>query len=136
MVTCSELGKKKILLVDDDSEIRRLLMLHLGQSSYDTFEAATGREAVEKARAIVPDLIVMDLTMHNGTGAEAIVSIKGDPSTRDIPVVVLTALVGGALVDRAVAAGAAEILHKPVRFEWLDLVLQRYLSMQNDHISK
>jgi len=72
----------------------------------------------------------MDLAMPDGTGDEAIVSLKADPVTRDIPVIVLTALLGGPLVDRAIAAGAAEILHKPVSFRWLELVLQRHLSPQ------
>jgi CheY-like chemotaxis protein len=123
-------GKKKILIADDNSAIRHLFVLDLGQSGYDTVEAATGWEAVGKARATLPDLIVMDLAMPDGTGDEAIVSLKADPVTRDIPVIVLTALLGGPLVDRAIAAGAAEILHKPVSFRWLELVLQRHLSPQ------
>ena len=123
-------GKKKILIADDNSAVRHLFVLDLGQSGYDTVEAATGWEAVGKARATLPDLIVMDLAMPDGTGDEAIVSLKADPVTRDIPVIVLTALLGGPLVDRAIAAGAAEILHKPVSFRWLELVLQRHLSPQ------
>jgi CheY-like chemotaxis protein len=123
-------GQKKILIADDNSAIRHLFVLDLGQSGYDTVEAATGWEAVGKARVNLPDLIVMDLAMPDGTGDEAIVSLKADPVTRDIPVIVLTALLGGPLVDRAIAAGAAEILHKPVSFRWLELVLQRHLSPQ------
>ena len=123
-------SKKKILIADDNSEIRRLVVLHLGQSGYDTVEAATGCEVVEKARATIPDLIVMDLAMPDGTGDEAIKSLKADRVTRDVPVIVLTALLGGPLVDRAIAAGAAEILHKPVGFKWLELVLQRHLSVR------
>lgn len=125
-------GKKKILLADDNLEIRRLFALGLGQSGYDTVEAATGCEAVVKARATLPDLIVMDLAMPGGTGDEAIMSLKADPVTQDIPVIVLTALLGGPLVDRAIAAGAAEILHKPVSFKWLELLLQRHLSLQKN----
>jgi cyclic di-GMP phosphodiesterase len=123
-------GKKTILLADDNSEIRRLLVLHLVQSGYDTVEAATGCEAVEKTRATLPDLILLDLAMPGGTGDEVIISLKADPLTQGIPVIVLTALLGGALLDRAIAAGAAEILHKPVSFKWLELVLQRHLSAQ------
>jgi CheY-like chemotaxis protein len=123
-------GKKKILVVDDNSEIRRLLVLHLGQSDYDTVEAATGRGAVEKARASLPDLILMDLAMPDGSGDEAIASLKADSLTREIPVIVLTAFVRGVLIDRAIAAGAAEIVHKPVTFKYLNVVLQRHLSAQ------
>jgi len=130
----SHVSEKKILVVDDNPEIRRLLLLHLKQSGYDTVEAATGREGVEKTRATHPDLIIMDLAMPDGTGAEAIVSLKADPLTQDIPIVVLTALLEGALVDRAIAAGAAEILHKPVSFKWFDLVLQRHFLVRQERM--
>jgi len=132
MVSCSNLGKKKILLADDNSEIRKLFVLYLTASGYDTVEAATGHEALEQARATAPDLIVMDLAMPDGTGDEAIVWLKADPLTRKIPVIVLTAVLHGALVDHAIAAGAAEILHKPVNVKWLDLVLQRHLSVRQE----
>jgi CheY-like chemotaxis protein len=125
-------GKKKILVVDDNSEIRKLLMLRLEEWDYDIVEAATGQEGLEQARATTPNLIIMDLAMPGSTGDEAIVSLKADPLTRDIPVIVLTAFLRGALVDRAIAAGAAEILHKPVNFKWLELVLQRYLSVPQE----
>jgi CheY-like chemotaxis protein len=128
VVSTSTVGKKKILVADDNSEIRRLLVLHLGQSGYDTVEAATGDGAVDKARASLPDLIVMDLAMPGGTGDEAIASLKADSLTRDIPIIVLTAISRGVVVDRAIAAGAAEIVHKPVTFKHLDLVLQRHLA--------
>jgi len=136
MFACSKLGKSKVLLVDDNSQIRQLLALGLEESGYDIVEAATGVESLEQARTTRPDLIVMDLAMPDGNGDEAIASLKADPLTRDIPVIVLTAMLHGPLIDRAIAAGAAEILHKPVNFMWLDLVLQRHLSvhLQTHHI--
>lgn len=136
MFACSKLGKSKVLLVDDNSQIRQLLALRLEESGYDIVEAATGIECLEQARTTRPDLIVMDLAMPDGNGDEAIASLKADPLTRDIPVIVLTAMLHGPLIDRAIAAGAAEILHKPVNFMWLDLVLQRHLSvhLQTHHI--
>jgi len=136
MFACSKLGKSKVLLVDDNSQIRQLLALRLEESGYDIVEAATGIECLEQARTTRPDLVVMDLAMPDGTGDAAIASLKVDPLTRDIPVIVLTAMLHGPLIDRAIAAGAAEILHKPVNFMWLDLVLQRHLSvhLQTHHI--
>ena len=136
MFACSKLGKSKVLLVDDNSQIRQLFALRLEESGYDIVEAATGIECLEQARTTRPDLVVMDLAMPDGNGDEAIASLKADPLTRDIPVIVLTAMLHGPLIDRAIAAGAAEILHKPVNFMWLDLVLQRHLSvhLQTHHI--
>ena len=64
---CSSIGKKKILIVDDNSDLRRLLALFLKSSGYDTVEAATGLEALKQARANRPHLILMDLFMPDVT---------------------------------------------------------------------
>src|ERR1043165_4403407 len=127
MRSCSDAIKSKILVVDDNSAIRQLLVLRLKETSYETVEAATGLQAVEQARSTRPDLIIMDLGMPAGTGDEAIASLKADPATRNIPVIVLTAFLHGSILNRAIAAGAAEILHKPVNLRSLELVLQRHL---------
>jgi len=68
----------------------------------------------------------MDLAMLDGI--EAIATLKSDPLTQDIPVIVVTAFLHGVLIDGAIAAGADEILRKPLNLNWLDLVLQRHLS--------
>jgi CheY-like chemotaxis protein len=70
------ISQRKILVVDDNAEIRKLLVLHLKASGYDTVEAATGLEALKQARATSPDLIVMDLAMPAGNGDEVIASLK------------------------------------------------------------
>ena len=65
----------------------------------------------------------MDLCLPKMTGDEATAQLKADPSTRDIPVIVCTALHKGALTERAIAAGAVEILHKPIEFnDFLDVI--------------
>src|ERR1044071_3983185 len=130
MRSCSSAIKSKILVVDDNSAIRELLVLRLKNSSYEAVEAASGLQAVEQARSSRPDLIIMDLGMPAGTGDEAIALLKADPGTRDIPVIVLTAFLHGSVLNRAVAAGAAEILHKPVNLRSLELVLQRHLLLE------
>ena len=78
----------------------------------------------------------MELAIVGGTGGEAIGLLKPDPLTRDIPIIVVAASLHGVLVDRAIAAGAAEILHKPINWNWLDLVLQRHLAYQAQTIPK
>ena len=122
--------KNRILVVDDNSSLRNLLVRCLNQSGYEAIEAATSLEALQQARSTCPDLILMDLAMPEGNGDEAIAWLKADPLTRDKPVIVLTAFRYGSLVERAIAAGAAEILYKPVNLNWLDLTLQRHLSIQ------
>jgi CheY-like chemotaxis protein len=87
-------------------------VLRLRESSYKTVEAATGLQAVEQAQTTRPDLIIMDLGLPAGTGDEAIASLKADPATEAIPVILLTAFHQGIVLNRASAAGAAEVLHK------------------------
>jgi len=128
---CSTIGKKKILVVDDNSDLRKLLALVLKNSDYDTVEAERGLEALNQARATRPDLILMDLFMPDVTGDEAIVWLKADPMTRHIPVIVTTAFSSGPHVDRAIAFGAAEVLYKPFHLKSLQALLQRHLSVNH-----
>jgi CheY-like chemotaxis protein len=124
---CSSIGRKKILIVDDNSDLRKLIVFFLKRSDYDTVEAATGLEAIEQARATHPDLILMDLSMPVLTGDEAMARLKTDPSTRNIPVIVTTAFIYGPLVDRAIAHGAGDVLYKPFQLKSLHDMVQRYL---------
>jgi CheY-like chemotaxis protein len=128
---CSSIGKKKILIVDDNSDLRKLLALVLKNSDYDTVEAERGLEALNQARATRPDLILMDLFMPDVTGDEAIVWLKADPLTRNIPVIVTTAFLSGSLVGRAITVGAAEVLYKPFHLKSLHVVMQRHLSVNH-----
>jgi CheY-like chemotaxis protein len=122
-------GKKKILVVEDNAASRNLIALVLGRSGYDVAEATTGVDAIDQAHATHPDLIIMDLGLPEMTGDEATVRLKADPSTKDIPVIVNTALDRqSSLVARALAAGAAQILYKPTPLKVFKEVAQRYLS--------
>jgi len=126
--------RKRILIVEDNSDSRELLVLMLRRSGYDVAEATTGLDAIDQTRMTRPDLIIMDLGLPGITGDEATARLKADPSTRGIPVVVHTAFQkGAALVERAMAVGAAEILHKPTSLKTLDEVVHRYLSPDYIH---
>jgi CheY-like chemotaxis protein len=119
---------KKILLVEDNNEVRELLALFMKHLGYKVFEAATGLEAIDLASAVQPHLIMMDLRLPEMNGAEATAHLKANPSTRDVPLLVVTA--SGSSTDRrrALDAGAAEILLKPIDVTTLSNVLRRYLS--------
>ena len=123
------MSNNKILIVEDDSDCRELLRFFLRQSGYETVEAATGFEAVSQARVTRPDLIIMDLDMPAMTGDQATARLKADSSTRHIPVIVTTAFSYGSLVDRAITAGADEIMHKPFALKLLRAAMQRHLSL-------
>ena len=123
--SCSR--KNKILVVEDNFEIRQLLVLGLKDLGYEVLEADTGLAAFRQARATSPDLILMDLAMPVVGGDEVIGWLKTDLVTRHIPIIVTTAFLFGPVVDGAIAAGAAEILHKPFNFDALNTILQRHL---------
>jgi len=121
-------GKKKILIVEDHSGIRRPMAFFLERTGYDVIEAETGVAAIEQANATHPDLIMMDLGLPDITGDEATARLKLDPSTKHIPVIVITAYYGNApLVESAFAAGACEVLSKPVALRTLEDTLRRLL---------
>ena len=109
----SSIGRKKILIVDDNSDLRKLIVVFLKRSDYDTVEAATGLEAIEQARATQPDLILMDLSMPVLTGDEAMARLKADPS-----------LVGFDLP-------AGDVLYKPFHLKSLHDMVQRHLSVNH-----
>ena len=125
------MDKKRVLLVEDNSASRELMALILGKSGFEVVEATTGFEGIHQARTARPDLIIMDLGLPEMTGAEAIARLKTDPRTMNIPVIVNTAFPNGSpLVERAVAAGAVEIIYKPNDFSALRATVARYLSSE------
>jgi len=120
--------KQKVLIVEDNADGRELFALYIRRLGYEVFEAATGLEALDQAHAVHPDLILMDLVLPEMPGHEVIARLKADPSTREIPVIVLTALSRGSpSVERAIAAGAAETLYKPLIFKALGEAIRRHL---------
>jgi len=122
--------KKKILLVEDHLDIRRLLALFLEGAGYDVVEAETGLAAIERANTTHPDLITMDLGLPDIGGDQVINQLKLDPSTKHIPVIVVTAYYEGApVVESALAAGACELLYKPVALRTLEETLDRVLTI-------
>ena len=127
------LNKQKILIVEDNPDGREIIVLFVKSLGLEVFEATTGLEALDQTRAVHPDLILMDLGLPEMPGDEVMARLKDDPSTREIPVIVVTALPkDGTSVERAIAAGAAEILYKPFTFKALGEAMRRYLSQPNE----
>jgi CheY-like chemotaxis protein len=86
--------RKKILLVDDEPSITRLLKLNLEKSGFYAVRAENlGGRALEAAREFKPDLIVLDVMMPDMDGGEVAAALQRDPLVRDIPIVFLTAAV-------------------------------------------
>jgi two-component system alkaline phosphatase synthesis response regulator PhoP len=83
-------SKKRIMVVDDEPDIVQVIRIILQNEGFDVHVAGNGREAVEMAKEVKPDLILMDVMMPEMDGWEACKRIKGDPETKDIIVSMLT----------------------------------------------
>jgi CheY-like chemotaxis protein len=119
--------KKKILIVEDFDDSRKLLALCIGRLGYDISEAVDGIEGLQQAAALHPDLIIMDISMPRMDGLEATIRLKADPATRGIPVVITTAHIQKSLIDGALELGASEVLIKPINLMALREMIGRQL---------
>ncbi|HEX7407435.1 MAG TPA: response regulator [Candidatus Binatia bacterium] len=117
---------KKILVVEDDTDNRRIVAKVLSVEGYRVIEATDGVEALSQARSEHPDLILMDLAMPNIDGWEATRQLKGDPQTRSIPVVALTAVAMRGDEEQARAAGCDDYLPKPARPVAIRAMVKKY----------
>jgi len=110
----------KILVVDDTPQNVKLLDAILSPRGYTVVTASSGAEALEKVRAEVPDLILLDIVMPGMSGYEVARHLRADPATRFLPIVMVTALGAQEEKIKAIEAGADDFLTKPVnQFELL-----------------
>jgi len=115
----TDIGQDRILVVDDGAENREILVDLLGSEGYTVDTAVDGAEAVEKALASPPDLILMDVSMPRLTGFEACRRLKADERTHLVPIVLVTGLVAREDRIQGIAAGCDDFLTKPVDSEQL-----------------
>ncbi len=104
---------KKILVVDDERHIVRLVEVNLARAGYEVMTAYDGVEALEKVKADKPDMIVLDVMMPRMDGFEALKRLQADPDTQDIPVIMLTAKAQDADIFRGWSSGVSSYLTKP-----------------------
>ncbi len=104
----------RILIAEDDPQSAELLEAILAGTEYDLAVAADGEETLARVADWHPDLILLDVMMPKISGFEVCKRIKGDSATRDIGVIMVTALDQASDVDRAVDAGTDEFLSKPI----------------------
>jgi len=117
-----------VLIVDDFDDNRQMYAEFLTYSGYRVLEASNGAEAVDKATNLLPDLVVMDLSLPVLDGWEATRRLKGDPRTRHIPVVALTGHALDEHSNEARSAGCDAFLAKPCLPEKLLETVRRLLS--------
>jgi CheY-like chemotaxis protein len=122
---------RKVLVVDDDPIMHRVLKHYLEQRGYETLTAGTGGQAIEVASNELPDLILLDVGMPDMSGLAALRQLKEQEATRLIPVIVITAHADRTTQLESKISGAAAFLTKPFRLAELLDALQKILPSDN-----
>jgi CheY-like chemotaxis protein len=117
--------RRKILVVDDEEDVRRFLTAVLSKRGHDTVTAADGREALEVARRERPDLVILDLMMPNQSGTDFYRRLTREPDLDRTPVIVVSGLAGRHLALRAPFA----VFDKPIDPEEFGAAVDRALGV-------
>jgi DNA-binding response OmpR family regulator len=108
------MSNKKILIVEDDADVRMGLHMRLKANHYDTFFAGDALSAMAEVRKHEPDLILLDLGLPAGDGFVVMDRLKAFPALAIIPIIVVSGRSGVANRERVLKAGAKAFLEKPV----------------------
>ena len=113
-------GAHRVLVVDDDPVIVRLLEVNFEMEGFQVVTAVDGQDGVDKAKSEQPDVVVSDVMMPKLNGLELTAALKADDSTKHIPIILLSAKAQVDDVRAGLEAGADDYVTKP--FEPLDLI--------------
>ena len=104
---------RRILAVDDEKHIVRLIQVNLERAGYKVVTAYDGKEAMEKVESEKPDMVILDVMMPYMDGFEVLQNLRKNPDTRELPVIMLTAKAQDADVFRGWQSGVDAYLTKP-----------------------
>lgn len=121
------MANKKILIVDDDPDVRQAMHIRLRANSYDTSFASDALNSVTEARKQQPDLIILDLGLPGDDGYVVMERLKRHPELSAIPIIVVSARDKRGNHDRVIAAGAQVYLQKPVKNDELLAIIRKTL---------
>lgn len=110
----NETRPRRVLVAEDNPEGLELLEAYLSETPYEVQTVTDGEATLRKVREWQPDLLLLDVMMPKLSGFEVCKQIKADPATRDIVVLMVTALDQPSDIDRAVAAGTNDFFTKPI----------------------
>jgi CheY-like chemotaxis protein len=117
-----------VLCADDEEDILELVALRLERAGYDVARATDGEQALELARSLRPDVVVLDVMMPRRNGADVVRRLREDPATRDLRMILLSARVHESDVRQGIDVGADAYLGKPFRAPELIELVERLLS--------
>ncbi|MFC1646451.1 PleD family two-component system response regulator [Candidatus Omnitrophota bacterium] len=120
-------SKKTILVVDDDAELRKVLLMRLSEAGYETIEASNGKEALNIARERKLDLIILDIMMPDMDGMATSQQLKGAETTKNIPIIFLSALVDKTTETPDLGIGQNIIFAKPYNSNELLAVIKKLI---------
>jgi CheY-like chemotaxis protein len=106
---------QRVLVIDDDAEVRRLLELMLRTAGYQVLEAESGPRGLQLMREQSPNLVLCDMVMPEVNGLGVLTAIQADPLLCQIPVLIISATWQSQFADQALASGAVGYITKPFR---------------------
>ena len=121
------MASEKILIVDDDEDVLLIVQTILDNAGYSAILARNGREGVEKAISVNPDLILLDVMMPGTNGIAVLEHLRADPELSQTPVIVVSAFASPADRQRAFEAGATRFVKKPFDPEALRSLVEELL---------
>ena len=110
---------KKILIVDDQPDMRKVLQIQIELMGFAGITAKNGKEGIEAAIAEKPDLIMMDFMMPEMDGWEATRTLRATTETKEIPIIAVTAMIRPSDLQSCIEAGCNDYIVKPFRVEEL-----------------
>jgi DNA-binding NarL/FixJ family response regulator len=126
----------KVLVVDDQDEIRAIVLAFLSAENYQTLSASSGEVAVSLAKRERPDLVICDVVMPEFDGFDVLQALQADPVTANIPFIFLTAKDTMPDVRTAMNLGADDYLTKPISLPDLRIAIQARLRRQSQQIAQ
>jgi DNA-binding response OmpR family regulator len=129
------MAKRRVMIVEDDHSVLKMLRFRLEYEGFSVLEAMDGEEAIQVVEAQRPiDLVLLDVKLPKRDGYEVCRWLKGNPSTADIPVIVLTGVETEIqrLADRCVEVGADDWIQKPLRTQDLLAKIHRVLDRREE----
>lgn len=109
-----EVKPKQILIADDEPDILEIVSYNLGKEGYEVYTAKDGNEAIERAKQLHPDLIILDVMMPKKTGVEVCQILRSQPMFQDTLIIFLTAMSDEASQIRGLETGADDYVNKPI----------------------
>ena len=123
--------EKNTLLIVDDEHVNLNILTHILDKDYTVHTASDGKSAVEKAKELLPDLILLDIVMPGTDGYETLVKLKNIEETKDIPVIFITGLNQPEEEEKGLVLGAADYILKPFSAKIIKLRVEHQIQIND-----